>query len=312
MKNLSSFFRLHRKKIISLFIMSSFVGLILATVKVNISGTYEGIFFLKGKDGAVLEVRDDLFLGEEDRYIAGIDLEREKDFLSGLFEAHTTTTTNRSSLSYEWNSKRGEGFVHNYLPHGRQLLTMFSRFIDDGGKETSGLFVGGGLPSVVRENDMVKKNETGMAYYDGLRWYHIWCNSNELISNSRNEAIFPSSWKFLGSRILHDNIEDLFIESSHEIMIDGVPLHMTRTAVFNAGKTYFVLTIRIRNMGNRPTTYYYLYGDDPWVGHYGTSVGNVGWSSDGVSEILYQYKGKLNTKKLHYAGLFDFVNDAIG
>ncbi len=311
MKNLS-FFRVHRKKIISLLIIGGLVGLMLATVKVNITGAYEGIFLLKGKEGEVLEVRDDLFLGEEDRYIAGIDLERQKDLLSGLFEAHATIPTNRSALSYEWNSKRGEGIVRNYLPGGRQLLTTFSRFLDDGGKETSGLFVGGGLPSVVRESDMVKMNETGMAYYDGLQWYHIWCNSNEAISNARNETIFPSSWKFLGSRILHDNIEDLFIESNHEIMIDGVPLRMTRTAVFNAGKTYFVLKIRIRNMGDRPATYYYIYGDDPWVGHYGTSRGNVGWSSDGVSEFLYQYTGRLNTKKLHYAGLFDFGNDVIG
>jgi hypothetical protein len=312
MHKLSSFFRPHRKKIISVLIMSGFVGLMLATVKVNITGDHEGIFLLKGKGGAVLEVRDDLFLGEEDRYIAGIDLEREKDFLSGLFDAHATTPTTLSTLSYEWNSKRGEGFVRDRLPGGRQLLTTFSRFIDDGGREAAGLFVGGGLPSVVRDNDVVKRNETGMAYYDGLQWHHIWCNSNEAISNARNETVYPSAWKFLGSRILHGNTEELFIESSHEITVDGVPLHMTRTAVFKAGKTYFVLTVRIKNMGDRPATYTYLYGDDPWVGHYGTSAGNVGWSSDGVSENLYLYKGRLNTKKLHYAGLFDFGNDVIG
>ena len=292
--------------------MGGFVVLTLATVDVNITGDHEGIFLLKGKGWAVLELRDDLFLGEEDRYIAGIDLERKKNFLGGMFNAQAAIPTDQSRLCYEWNSKRGEGFVRNHLPGGRQLLTSFSRFVDDGGKETAGLFLGGGLPSAVREKDVVKKNETGMAYYDGLQWYHIWCNSNEVISNARNETIFPSSWKFLGSRILHENTTELFIESSHEIMVDDVPLHMTRTAVFEAGKTYFVLAIRIRNMGDRPATYSYLYGDDAWVGHYGTSAGNVGWSSDGVSQFLYQYKGRLNTKILHYAGLFDFGNDVIG
>ena len=54
--------------------------MILATVKFNLSGNYEGIFLLKGQGGAVWEVKDDLFLGEGHRYIAGIDLQREKNF----------------------------------------------------------------------------------------------------------------------------------------------------------------------------------------------------------------------------------------
>ncbi|HXY53512.1 MAG TPA: hypothetical protein VEM40_02445 [Nitrospirota bacterium] len=292
--------------------MIGIVGFVLVNVKVNITRNYEGIFLLKGKDGAFLEVKDDLFLGEEDRYIAGIDLEREKRFLNSLFDAHADSTTNGPSLYYEWNKKWGEGFVRNYLPGGKQLLTAFSRFIDDGGKVVLGVFVGGGLPANIRDDDIVKMNETGMAYYDGVRWYHIWCNVNELIANSRNESIFPSEWKYLGSRVLHHNPEDLFLESSHEIMIDGVPLNMIRTAIFKAGEMYFVLTIKITNVGSRAATYYYLYGDEPWLGNYGTSGGNIGWSSDGVSQELFQYKGRINTKKLHYAGLWDYGNDVIG
>ncbi len=281
--------------------------LIMITCRINITGNYEGIFLLKGEDGALFELKDDLYLGEENRYVAGIDLESEKEFLNRLFEAHASTIK-EPSLYYEWNSNKGEGFVRNYLPGGKQLLTAFSRFIDDGGKEVLGLFVGGGLPANIREDSVIKMNETGMAYYDGVRWFHIWCNVNEVISNSRFEGIFPSSWKYLGSRILHHNIEDLIIESNHEIIIDGVPLRMNRTAIFRAGETYFILSIRISNVGNRPTTYYYLYGDEPWLGNYGTSGGNVGWAADGI----YQYRGWLNTKKLRYAGLFDFGNDAIG
>ena len=64
--------------------MGGFVVLTLATVDVNITGDHEGIFLLKGKGWAILELRDDLFLGEEDRYIAGIDLERKKNFLGGM------------------------------------------------------------------------------------------------------------------------------------------------------------------------------------------------------------------------------------
>lgn len=279
----------------------------LTTVKFNFTHNYEGIFLLKGQDGAVWEVKDDLFLGEEHRYITGIDLEKEEQFLNRLFKTHPDKIK-EPSLYYEWNANRGEAFVRNYLPGGRQILTVFSRFIDDGGKETSGLFVGGGLPAYVREDNIIKMNATGMAYHNGVRWFHIWCNVNEVISDSRFMGAFPSRWKYLGSRVIHHNTEDLILESNHEIIIDGVPLRMNRTAVLKAGETYFILLIRINNVGNRPTTYYYLYGDEPWLGNYGTSGGNVGWAADGI----YQYKGWLNTKKLHYAGFYDFGNDAIG
>ncbi len=279
----------------------------LVTVRFNITRNYEGIFLLKGEKGAFLEVKDDLFLGEEDRYIAGFDFEKEKELFNRLFVAHAATIQ-EPSLYYEWNENRGEGFVRNFLPGGKQLLTVFSRFIDDGGQETAGLIVGGGLPSNIRDNDIVKMNETGMAYFDGMRWFHIWCNVNETISDSKFRCVFPSTWKYLGSRVLHYNSGELMLESSHEMVIDGVPLRMYRTAVFKSGETYFTLTIRIVNIGKKATTYYYLYGDEPWLGNYGSSGGNVGWARDG----LYFYKSWINTKRLHYAGLFDYGNEIIG
>jgi hypothetical protein len=306
-KLFSSLFTLHRKKLVCLIVTSGLVGLMLATVKINITHDYEGIFLLKGEGRAVFEVKDDLYLGEGHRYIAGIDLERVKEYLSRSFETQASAP-GKPSLYFEWNADKGAGFVRNYLPDGKQILTMFSRFIDDGGKEASGLFVGGGLPANVKDDNSVKMNETGMAYYDGKRWFHGWCNVNEAITRSRSEVMFPSSWKYLGSRVLHHNADDLIVESDHEIVVDGVPLRMSRTAHFKAGKTYFVLSVRISNAGSRPTTYFYVYGDEPWLGNYGTSGGNIGWAADG----LYQYKGWLNINKLHYAGLFDYGNDAVG
>ena len=49
-KRCSSLFRLHRKEIICLIFMSILVGVILATMKFNITPNYEGIFLLKGQD----------------------------------------------------------------------------------------------------------------------------------------------------------------------------------------------------------------------------------------------------------------------
>jgi len=306
-KLLNSPFWLHRKKILCLIFTGIFFALTLTTVKINLTHSYEGIYLLKGEEGTLLELKDDLYLYEGHRYIAGFDFINIKEFFNNIVEAHAITIR-EPSLYFEWNARKGEGFVRNYLPGGRQLLTSFSRFIGDDGKEFSGLFVGGGLPAIVREDSIVKMNETGMAYYDGTRWFHIWCNVNEVIANDYFETVDPDIWKFLGSRVIHHNSEDLILESNHELVIYGVPLRMNRTAHFSAGQTFFVLSVRMTNVGDRPATYTYLYGDEPWLGNYGTSGGNVGWTSDGI----YRYEGWLDTKKIHYAGLFDYGNDAIG
>jgi len=299
------FSRINKKAAFFFIFLGMLAVAVAATCRFNITGSYEGIFLLSGEDGALFELQDDLLLGQEARYIAGIDLEDEKQFLWKLFHHDAVR---EPYLYYEWNQKNGEGFVRNYLSGGRQIITFFSRFEDEFGKEAAGLFVGGGLPSSISEDNMLKKSATGMAYYDGARWFHIWCNANELISNSRLEPIYPHAWKYLGSKVLQGNAGNLIIQSRHEVVVDNVPLSIDRYAYFRAGETYFLLSVQIKNIGTIPVTFDYVYGDDPWLGDFGTSAGNVGWAADG----LYYYAGGLNAKKIHYAGYFDYGNDVIG
>jgi hypothetical protein len=295
-----------RKTLLGAVVLGSVLISIVLMLKITITGNYEGIFLLKGRNGSWLELKDDLFLNEAQRYIIGLDLDKEKQFVSTLFQRHSSGA---SHLYFEWNENKGEGFIRNYLPGGKQLFTSFSRFIDESGAEVSGLFVGGGLPAATKEAAGAKLNETGMAYYNGARWIHLWCSVNEAISNFSSFMLsYPSSWKFLGSRILHRGKDDLVLKSSHEIVNDNVPLHMDRYAYFKAGETYFILEIMIKNIGTRATTFFYLYGDEPWLGDYGTSAGNVGWAEDGMHKI----EGYLNIEKNHYAGFYDYGNDVIG
>ncbi len=297
--------RISKKVVFSLILVALLAVTVVATFRFNITGSYEGIFLLRGENGALFELQDDLYLGQEGRYIAGIDFEDEKQFLWKLLHR---AEAKEPYLYYEWNKKSGEGFVRNYLPGGKQVVTFFSRFEDEFGKEAEGLFVGGGLPSSIREDNMLKKSATGMAYYDGTRWVHVWCNANEMISNSRLEPIYPHSWKYLGSKIIRGNTGNLIIRSRHEAIVDNVPLRIDRHAYFRAGATYFLLSIQIKNIGTVPATFDYVYGDDPWLGDFGSSAGNVGWAADG----LYKYVGGLDVKRIHYAGYFDYGNDAAG
>ena len=307
-KRVHSFFSSrHGKTVIflALGIPSLLLAFILAGGRVTITGNYDGIFLLRGTQGALFEIKDDLFLGDARRYIAGIDFEDKKESACRAVKAGTTR---EPYLSFQWNEKEGDGVIRNYLPGGRQLLISFSRFdVGDSGR-VRGLFVGGGLPADVFEDDLVKENKTGMAYYDGARWFHIWCTANEAIFGSGAEPRYPAGWKYLGSRVLYHDDDELVIESSHEVTIDEVPVRIERRAYFRAGDPYFVLATRIRNIGSRPVMYTYVYGDEPWVGNYGTSGGNVGWAADG----LHDFTGMIDTAETGYAGFFDYGNDATG
>lgn len=300
-------FRLKSRKtaVIALVLIAMLVNLTIMTVKFHITGSHEGIFLLRGQMGALFEVKDDIYLGEAYRYIIGVDFDKARELYYRLF---INRGVREPYLYYKWDEKNGEGFVRNHLTGGRQILINFSRFVDEFGKDASGLFVGGGLPANVEDDDKVKMNATGVAYYDGTRWFHIWCNANEALFDRNLEPRYPSSWKYLGSRMIRHTEKELILESNHEVVLDNVPLLINRHVSFRAGAPYFILTVAIRNAGSVPVSYYYMYGDDPWLGNYGSSGGNVGWSGDG----FYYFVSRIDTNKYNYAGYFDYGNGAIG
>jgi len=291
---------------VALITVLAVIGLFASVTRVNFKGRWEGIFLLKGASGALFELKDDLYLGDGHRLITGFDLDRPEFLLKSVFDKRVE---GQPYLDYEWDEKDGSGFVRNIMPDGTELFTSFSRFSSDSGEDPHGLFVGGGLPSHVHDDDTAGEDDTGMAYWDGKRWYHIWCTVNEGVANlSDPKVLDPFRWKFIGSRVLNRSATRLVLESSHEVEVDGAPLRVDRYAYFRAGDPFFVLTVRIRNMGDNPVKYYYVYGDEPWVGNYGTSAGNVGW----VKDRVIGFEQRVDTRKYHWAGVWDDGNDAIG
>jgi hypothetical protein len=82
---------------------------------------------------------------------------------------------------------------------------------------------------------------------------------------------------------------------------------MDRYVFFKAGDTFFILAIVLRNKGPVETPYLYIYGDEPWVGEYGSSIGNVGW----VKDRQLNYEGRIDPRKYSYAGMWDIGNPAV-
>jgi hypothetical protein len=285
--------------VLVLFLLS-----VMATVRFRIEGHFHGLFLLKGSADYRLELKDDLYLGDGYRFITGFEFTPWRDIRAEWFGMSHETPF----LSFEWLEKDGTGFVVNHLNGGQLLFTSFSRFEDATDKNPSGLFVGGGLPHAVMVDKAPFTNESGMAYNDGARWFHIWCSANESILSSRTlEPIYPSMWKYLGSKVVHSSEREILIQSAHIVEVEHIPLKIERFAHFKAGETFFTLSFRVTNIGNKPVEYDYLYGDEPWLGNYGSSAGNIGW----VKDRLINHVGPVDTAKYRYAGMFDFGNDAI-
>lgn len=281
------------------------LALVLFTTKFTIRGSFEGLYLLKGPQGSVFELSDDIVLGEYDRVL--LKVEFGALFTSSGDVAHPDTADQQ--LKYKWHDRSGSGYLMNHFPDGTKFLLAFGRFLDSQGKIPEGIFVGGGIPVAAYEHEIVIPSETGMAYYNGEKWLHLWCNANESISSafSPERPVFPSQWKFLGSKVLYDHAGELLLKSSHELRLDDAPIRMDRFAYYRAGDRFFTLIIRITNIGKSPVGYFYVYGDEPWVGHFGSSAGNIGWSKN----RLYYYESSVDLNNNSFAGMFDNGNPVL-
>lgn len=280
------------------------IVLIVSKVDFDYSHDHEGIFILKGQNGAWLEVTDDLFPEESSLLLVG----KPFNHLKNVEASGACVSSNRPCTNFEWNTKSGRGFIKSSYPDGRKLIINLGRFLDSDGRNVSGLFMGGGLPPGDPDYKVFDKNETGMAYFDGKRYYHIWCNVNEGILDASSRPIYPSQWQFVSSRVLENSARDLTLVSRHQVSINNVPVAVERFLFYQTGDTFVTLVTNFKNVGQTPTYFAYLYGDEPWLGDYGSSTGNVGWLEDGM--VLTEMD--IDTRRYTYAGMYDYGNPLAG
>lgn len=297
----------NRKKIKILFAFVIFLIIVLFC-DFHIIDNYFGIFILRKKDGVGIEIKNDIYPDDIKNIIISIDIE---DFIEYIGVSKLFSNFRKNpKLDYIWDDDSGRGVIKNFIDDHRKIYVTFSRFKDDNGFVPRGLFVGGGLPKDLRNEIPEKLNDTGMAYYDGKEWYHIWCSANEGISTGFGYSfrIPPSLWKFKGSKVLKDTDDELVIKSMHEVQIDNSILKIDRFAFFKAGEPYFILVTKFKNAGTQPIDFIYVYGDEPWIGEYGSSAGDVGWVKDGL--ILHE--GAIDTNKYDFLGFYDIGNELVG
>lgn len=285
-----------RRTLVAAVAAIAVAGIFAATTRFSISGHWQGLFLLHGKTGGRLELKDDLFLGDGPRLLYGVSFSRVRRLVS----ATAAPQAGVSSLELDWDEKEGNGVVRNHLADGTELVTLFGRYEDSEGATPRGLFVGGALPDIAADGAL--QNESGMAYRDARGWHHVWCNVNEgIVDIARLATAYPSAWRFLGSRVLVRDDARLVLESSHELAFSGTTLHMERFAYFRAGQPWFKLGVHIVNAGEVPVGFVYAYGDEPWVGEFGSAAGNVGWTASGIVSV----EGLISPRTTRYAGIYD-------
>ncbi len=296
-----------KKKIVLFSVIPLLLLLIFILSRVELRGEYEGIYLLKGETLLTFKITDDVLFGEQHKLLFSADLQPHSSFFSipkSYAEVH-------SSLMYDWHEETGRGYVTEKYPNGTKLVTCFGRYIGSSGEAPAGLLVGGDLPFSLRKDGKFNPNVSGMTYFDGRRWNHVWCSVNESLLLSAHGLpevnMPPSRWKFVGSEVLKATDKELVITSSHEIRENDITLKMDRYVFFKAGDTHFVLAVKITNIGRTTARYTYVYGDEPWIGNYGSSAGDVGW----VEDRIINRQGAIDLNKYHYAGMFDYGNDLL-
>lgn len=269
-------------------------------VDVDFSREKNGFFLLRGTRAGQVKIASDLYLGEEQSVITGVSFQSESDLVRN--------ETPGKHLELKWDSGAGTGYIKNVLADGTILVTQFSRYLDSAGRKNHGLFIGGALSSLLLNQNTSPVNDSGMSWFDGKQWNHIWCNTNEGIGSTVSSRSYPpSAWTYLGSEILEQSAQRIVLRSRHEVVVDDVPLRIERVVEALAGQPYLDLEVSITNAGGAVSNYFYYYGDEPWIGDFGNSAGDVGW----VPKQLIEYESMFDPHVVSYAGMADFGSDAL-
>jgi hypothetical protein len=300
------------RRILWVGLLFAVVGII-ALVDFDLTGSGDGLYLFR--KGWQWKVSDGILLGDESRFVFGLDVRRS------AVDVDREEGGERPRLVYDWIWWDGTGYVRNLLPGGREIVTTFSRWVNEEGRHPSGLFVGGRPPLLPGNEASRTLNRSGMAYYDGRRWLHVWCNANEAIGiGAEGVVIQIFDWDHVESGILVGSPREVRLRSVHRVAgpwgdvsrsargsSESVSLDVVRHATFRAGEPYFVLTMSVTNAGNHEVEFRYGYGDEPWLGDYGSSEGNVGW----VDGRLVYHEEEIDPSQHRFAGYYDFGNEMV-
>ncbi|MGE5892920.1 MAG: hypothetical protein ACM34I_02580 [bacterium] len=253
------------------------------------------------KDDSRIRLDTDISFSEVDSLLFRVDA---TPLFNRLFEK-IASATDAPLLNVSFDESRGRGVIKEFRPDGTRLEIALSRY-DHEEASPAGIVIGGEFP--IGDSAMVREGG-GMAYFNGEKWIHLWCTANEGIALAGGGTVYePQKWNYASGRIIKGTFNEVILESEHTVSPGGEPLHITRRLDLKAGDNFATLMIRITNTGKRAISYDYAYGDEPWIGIFGSSEGEVGWTRDG----LITHETFINPLKYSLIGYADVGNKEAG
>jgi hypothetical protein len=223
----------------------------------------------------------------------------------------------RARIDSRWDPKTGRGDVRQHFADGSIIRTCFHcRY-----KHYTGGLVIGNLSG------------SGSALYPkrpirGFRRINIFCAQDESIWDRKQRAEYSYGWSenflpkdgakrpprsrasgakrltYRRGRVLEQSEARLVLQSENS----GGCYKVTKVAHTERGARWWIIATRITNSCAHPIDFDLYTGDDPWLGTYKSSDGDVGWTPAGI----IRHETALGPGAFTVGGFYDLGNSALG
>ena len=162
---------------------------------------------------------------------------------------------------------------------------------------------------------------SGLGFYPteeirGYRNINVWCAQDESIWDRQEEAEYTYGWsENFGTGADGARLE--YIRGGvFEETADGVTLWsenaggcytVTKAATTRADAHWWIVATKITNRCDHAVHFDFFSGEDPWLGLYESSEGDVGWTPDG----LIRFETVLPPRSFTRGGFYDLGNRAV-
>ena len=220
--------------------------------------------------------------------------------------ASTTSPQTRPRLSLEWDPNTGKGAVVHTRPTGDLFRTCFHCGYP---KYSGGLVIG-------------NYSGSGFGFYPkkpirGHRRINVFCAQDESIWDLDEQKEYTYGWsenygrgddgevlRYIKGRILLSEPDRIALESINH---NGC-YRVAKVAYTRADAAWWILATRITNACDHPIRFDFFTGDDPWLGRYHTSDGDVGWTPAGT----IRRERMLGLGRFTVGGIWDLGNTRLG
>jgi hypothetical protein len=209
-------------------------------------------------------------------------------------------------FALDWDPTTGKGTVSQRYRNGDQARVCLQCKYPG---YTGGLVIG-------------NYNGSGFEYVPsrplrGFRSLNIFCAQDESIWDRATSREYSFGWSenfgtgkdgerlaYLSGEIERLAPEQLVLRSRNR----GGCYEVDKRLVWSSEARYLLVATHVRNVCARPIELDFWTGDDPWIGKYRSSEGDIGYAD----RALLRFETKIDPGKFRFGGVYDLGNSASG